>query len=216
MADISASALAKARMEKDLQELKSMIAKHFTQREKDDQELEDLEQTIAKRKEKRVEQTRIRKEREKARYEKEREEKLKKEEEEDRKKQEEEEKRRQAMLQVNAIQNHMARQNKRRGGRETEREKKKKVLAERRKPLNIDHLNQEKLRNKTTELFNYLSNLETEKYDFEVTLERQKFDINHLRQRINVYMSKSGKNKSSSSRQVKTLANVGAKAAVFK
>lgn len=35
---------------------------------------------------------------------------------------------------------------KRGGKKQTEREKKKKILAERRKPLNIDHLNEDKLR----------------------------------------------------------------------
>lgn len=32
------------------------------------------------------------------------------------------------------------------GKKQTEREKKKKILAERRKPLNVDHLNEDKLR----------------------------------------------------------------------
>lgn len=32
------------------------------------------------------------------------------------------------------------------GKKQTEREKKKKILADRRKPLNIDHLNEDKLR----------------------------------------------------------------------
>lgn len=35
---------------------------------------------------------------------------------------------------------------KRGGKKQTEREKKKKILAERRKQLNIDHLNEDKLR----------------------------------------------------------------------
>lgn len=35
---------------------------------------------------------------------------------------------------------------KRGGKKQTEREKKKKILAERRKPLNIDHLNEDKLK----------------------------------------------------------------------
>lgn len=34
----------------------------------------------------------------------------------------------------------------RRGKKQTEREKKKKILAERRKPLNIDHLSEDKLK----------------------------------------------------------------------
>ena len=110
----------------------------------------------------------------------------------------------------------MARTSKRRGGKETEREKKRKILAERRKPLNIDHLNIEKLKLKIGELDKYLIGLETDRYDFEVTLDRQKYEIKHLRQRVSAYMSKSGKGKMSGPKQVKTLANVGAKAAVFK
>merc|ERR1712121_562901 len=51
--------------------------------------------------------------------------------------------------------------------RQTEREKKKKILAERRKPLNIDHLGVEKLREKVTEFWTDLYALEEEKYDQE-------------------------------------------------
>merc|ERR1712151_1113303 len=77
--------------------------------------------------------------------------------------------------------------------RTTEREKKRKLLAERRKPLNIDHLGTDKLRDKAKELFDWLSTLEEQKYDFEIKLERQKYDINQLRQRVNEYMGKFGK-----------------------
>ena len=41
----------------------------------------------------------------------------------------------------------------RRGKRGTARDAKKKYLAERRKPLNIDHLNKEKLIEKANEMF---------------------------------------------------------------
>ena len=47
-----------------------------------------------------------------------------------------------------------------RKGRGTERDKKKKILAERRKQLNIDHLDVEKLKAKAKELFDHLNNLE--------------------------------------------------------
>merc|ERR1711976_953843 len=112
---------------------------------------------------------------------------------------------------------YLARNEKRKGGRQTEREKKRKILADRRKPLNIDHLQQDKLREKAEELFKWMSQLEEEKYDFEVKLERQKYDINQLRQRVNEYMGKFGKGgKSGAKRQVKTLANVSARAGAFK
>ena len=47
-------ALAKQRMEKDLQELQTLIAKHFEQRTKDDTELDELTDRIQKRKEERI------------------------------------------------------------------------------------------------------------------------------------------------------------------
>merc|ERR1711887_481939 len=100
-------------------------------------------------------------------------------------------------------------------GRQTEREKKRKILAERRKPLNIDHLQSEKLKEKAKELYAWMSQLETEKYDFEMKLERQKYDINQLRQRVNEYMSKFGKG-GKGKREVKTLANVSGRANKFK
>merc|ERR1711879_662426 len=46
--------------------------------------------------------------------------------------------------------------------RQTDREKKRKILAERRKPLNIDHLGTEKLKEKATELHKWLATLEEE------------------------------------------------------
>merc|ERR1711881_91876 len=110
---------------------------------------------------------------------------------------------------------YLARGEKRGKGRQTEREKKRKLLAERRKPLNIDHLQADKLRDKAKELFDWLSKLEEEKYDYEVKLERQKYHINQLRQRVNEYMGKFGKSgKGGAKRQVKTLANVSARAGV--
>ncbi|MDP0984112.1 hypothetical protein, partial [Klebsiella variicola] len=48
---------------------------------------------------------------------------------------------------------------KRGGKKQTEREKKKKILADRRKPLNIDHLNEDKLREKAKELWDWLYSL---------------------------------------------------------
>merc|ERR1711881_288689 len=93
--------LQKQRMEKDLQELQSLIAAHFEKRKKDDQELADLEERIEKRKAERAEQMRIRQEREKERAAREKEERRLKEEEEERKKKEEEERRKAAMSNMN-------------------------------------------------------------------------------------------------------------------
>ena len=110
----------------------------------------------------------------------------------------------------------MARTERKQGNRrQTEREKKRKILSDRRKPLNIDHLGTEKLRDRAVEMQKWLVVLEEERYDAEARVDRQKYDINQLRQRVNDYMGKSGNAKGGPKRKVKTLANVGAKAKAF-
>ena len=94
---VNFDALHKNRMEKDLQELQTLIASHFEQRKKDDAELDELHQRIEKRKAERAEQIRIRQEREKERLAREKEERKNKEEEEERRKKEEEERKKQAI-----------------------------------------------------------------------------------------------------------------------
>merc|ERR1712046_523771 len=96
-------------------------------------------------------------------------------------------------------------------------EKKRKILAERRKPLNIDHLNADKLRDKVGELHKWFSVLEEEKYEFETSVERQKYEISHLRNGVQQFMNKTGKGGMSQGRgrQIKTITNLGAKAAAF-
>lgn len=205
------------RMEKDLHELKSLIATHFEQRKKDDEELDNLKERIEKRKAERAEQMRIRQEQEKVRVAREKEERRLKEEEEERKRVEEEERKKQAIANMSQHYGGYAnRAEKKKGGRQTEREKKRKILADRRKPLNIDHLNGDKLKEKAKELFAWMTQLENEKYDFEIKLERQKYDINQLRQRVNEYMCKFGKGGQGGAKRVKTLANVSGRAAAFK
>merc|ERR1712071_7119 len=210
-------AMAKVRMEKDLHELQSLISKHFEQRGKDDAELDELKGRIQTRKEERAEQMRVRQQREKERLAREKEERAQKELEEEKRKKEEEERKKQAIANMN-YGGGAARQERNRGNRrQTEREKKRKLLAERRKPLNIDHLSSDKLKDKAQELRKWFAQLEEEKYDFEARIDRQKYDITQLRQRVNEYMAKSkGGKAGAGKRQVKTLANVGAKAAAFK
>merc|ERR1712184_89882 len=212
MADFDA--LQKNRMEKDLQELQGLIAQHFEKRKKDDVELKELEDRIEKRKAERAEQMRIRQEREKERAEREKEERRLKEEEEERKKKEDEERRKVAMQSMSAGNQGMSRDRQRGGNRrQTEREKKRKHLAERRKPLNIDHLTKDKLLEKVKEMHKHLAVLEEEKYDFEVGLDRQKYDISQLRQRVNELNVKCGKGPvGKGAKKVKTLANVSARA----
>merc|ERR1711877_92002 len=85
------------------------------------------------------------------------------------------------------------RDNRRESGtkRQTEKEKKRKVLAERRKPLNVDHLDRDKIVVKIKELYDYLFNLEGIKYDYEGdVLERQKYEITQRRARAQRYSEK--------------------------
>merc|ERR1711953_510801 len=132
-------AFVKKRLEKDLEDLKKMIALHFEQRKKDEEEVEELKDRIDKRKQMREEQMRLRAERERERQEYERIEKERKAEEEAARKAEEEQKKKDAMAALSTSFGGYKSQAQKRTGK-GDREKKKKVLAERRKPLNIDHL----------------------------------------------------------------------------
>lgn len=201
MASLGFDAMAKQRMEKDLQELQQLISKHFEQRNKDDKELEELQVRIEKRKEERAEQLRVRMEREKERQAREKEERIRKEAEEEAKQKELEEKKKQALANLNM--SGMTRERKRAGGKQTVREIKKKTLADRRKPLNIDHLATDKLKEKAKELSEWCATLEEERYDFEVRCDRQKYDINLCRQRIQEYQQKFGKG--GGSKQIKII-----------
>uniref|UniRef100_A0A8C6T431 Troponin T type 2a (cardiac) n=1 Tax=Neogobius melanostomus TaxID=47308 RepID=A0A8C6T431_9GOBI len=70
------------------------------------------------------------------------------------------------------------------GKRQTEREKKKKILSDRRKPLDIEHLNEERLKEKAKELWEWMLELEAEKFDLQYQFSRQKYEINVLRNRV--------------------------------
>uniref|UniRef100_A0A4W6F6D3 Troponin T2d, cardiac n=1 Tax=Lates calcarifer TaxID=8187 RepID=A0A4W6F6D3_LATCA len=141
--------------EKDLSELQSLIEAHFIQRKKEEEELIALVNRIVSA----VSRWRLLEEKER------------KEQEEQRKKQDEDAKKKKALS--NMTQQYSAGQKK-----QTEREKKKKILAERRKPLNVDHLNEDKLKEKANELWQWLMGLEAEKFDLSEKLKRQKYDVN--------------------------------------
>ncbi|XP_039271463.1 troponin T, cardiac muscle-like [Styela clava] len=190
--------IARKRHQKDLEELQGLINAHFEQRRAEEEELEELRLKLEKRKEERAERLRIRQEKEKERVAKEREERKQREEEEEKKRQEEEEKKKQAIANMSLhYGGYLARAEKNKPNkRQTEREKKKKILADRKKPLNIEHLSTDKLRDKAQELWESLYALEEEKIDAEWRIERQKYDLNQLRQRVNEYMGKYSKNKS--------------------
>jgi DNA repair exonuclease SbcCD ATPase subunit len=202
------------RQQKDLIILQRLIEDHFVKRKADEEELEKLRLRIEERKAKRAVEMQERQEKEKEKVAKEREERKLKEAEEETKRKEEEDKKKQAIANMSLhYGGYLRRAEKNKPNkRQTEREKKKKILAERRKPLNIDHLGIEKLREKVTEFWTDLYALEEEKYDQEQKINRQKYDINQLRQRVSEYMGKFSKNK----RTIKVGTSVGAAKSAFK
>uniref|UniRef100_A0A3Q2E179 Troponin T2d, cardiac n=1 Tax=Cyprinodon variegatus TaxID=28743 RepID=A0A3Q2E179_CYPVA len=171
------------RQEKDLAELQALIEAHFVQRKKEEEELIALVNRIEKRRTERAEQQRIRAEREKER---------------------------QARLAVRftvyayvlTLSFALISDTRKGGKKQTEREKKKKILAERRKPLTVDHMNEDKLKEKAKELWDSLRGLESEKFDLSEKLRRQKYDVSLDNQRYLLhilvtiqgiaYVSKSG------------------------
>uniref|UniRef100_A0A8C9R7C3 Troponin T2d, cardiac n=1 Tax=Scleropages formosus TaxID=113540 RepID=A0A8C9R7C3_SCLFO len=167
------------RQEKDLQELQSLIEAHFIQRKKEEEELVALVNRIEKRRAERAEQQRIRAEREKERQARLAEEKERKEQEEQRKKQDEDAKKKKVLTNMTHQYGGIQQKGEGRKGakKPTEREKKKKILAERQKPLNTDHLNEEKLKEKATDLWQWLMGLEAEKFDLGEKLKRQKYEV---------------------------------------
>lgn len=185
------------RQEKDMTELHSLIEAHFIQRKKDEEELIALVNRIEKRRAERAEQQRTRAEQEKERQTRLAEEKERKEQEEARKKQDEDAKKKKAL--TNMTQQYSGfqqRQDGKRGAKkQTEREKKRKILAERKKPLSIEHLNEDKLKEKASELYQWLWMLEAEKFDFTKNLMRQKYDINVLQVRVQNTQSAKGRGK---------------------
>uniref|UniRef100_A0A4W6F651 Troponin T2d, cardiac n=1 Tax=Lates calcarifer TaxID=8187 RepID=A0A4W6F651_LATCA len=173
------------RQEKDLSELQSLIEAHFIQRKKEEEELIALVNRIVSARE---QSSRGSGQRERRRGSfcsncltcaGKQEEKERKEQEEQRKKQDEDAKKKKALS--NMTQQYSS-DNRRGGKKQTEREKKKKILAERRKPLNVDHLNEDKLKEKANELWQWLMGLEAEKFDLSEKLKRQKYDVSHSTQ----------------------------------
>ncbi|XP_074781327.1 troponin T, cardiac muscle isoform X8 [Athene noctua] len=180
------------RMEKDLNELQALIEAHFESRKKEEEELMSLKDRIEQRRAERAEQQRIRSEREKERQARMAEERARKEEEEARKKAEEEARKKKAFSNMLHFGGYMQKSEKKGGKKQTEREKKKKILSERRKPLNIDHLNEDKLRDKAKELWQTIRDLEAEKFDLQEKFKRQKYEINVLRNRVSDHQKVKG------------------------
>ncbi|XP_043569483.1 troponin T, fast skeletal muscle-like isoform X3 [Chiloscyllium plagiosum] len=184
--------IQRKRMEKDLLELQTLIEAHFERRKKEEEDLVALKERIEKRRAERSEQQRIRAEKDKERLNRAAEEKARKEEEELRKKAEEDMKKKKVLSNM-ALHygGYLQKTEIRRSGRkQTEREKKKKILADRRKPLNTENLNEQKLKEKAQELADWLQQLEGEKFDLCENLKRQKYEINLLQIRVHEQMGK--------------------------
>lgn len=187
--------ISRKRVEKDLCELQQLINYHFEERKKEEKELNDLKDRIEKRKEYRAAQIIVRQQREAERRERVKTEKLAKEKLEREKAEEEERRRKEQLAAMSMNFTYADRAKDRKGRRGTARDAKRKALAERRKPLNIDHLNRDKLIEKAKEIYSWLVHLETERVSYEHKVNDQKYELGTLRHRVNDLINKSGKSK---------------------
>uniref|UniRef100_A0A8C0LU79 Troponin T, slow skeletal muscle n=1 Tax=Canis lupus familiaris TaxID=9615 RepID=A0A8C0LU79_CANLF len=173
------------RMEKDLLELQTLIDVHFEQRKKEEEELIALKERIERRRAERAEQQRFRTEKERERQAKLAEEKMRKEEEEAKKRAEDDAKKKKVLSNMGAhFGGYLVKAEQKRGKRQTGREMKLRILSERKKPLNIDHMGEDQLREKAQELSDWIHQLESEKFDLMEKLKQQKYEINVLYNRI--------------------------------
>ncbi|XP_060724263.1 troponin T, cardiac muscle isoforms [Tachysurus vachellii] len=172
------------RMEKDLTELQSLIETHFESRKKEEEELISLSSRMEKRRAERAEQQRIRAEKEREHQKKQAEERARKEEEEAKKKAEEDAKKKKVLSNLQFT-GYLHKTEKRgTAKKQTEREKKKKILSERRKELKVEELNAEQLREKASELWKWMYQLEAEKFELQYKYARQKYEVTVLRNRV--------------------------------
>ncbi|XP_072305962.1 troponin T type 2a (cardiac) [Eucyclogobius newberryi] len=183
------------RMEKDLMELQTLIEVHFVGRKKEEEEIIHLKDRIDKRRSERAEQQRIRSDREKERQKRLEDERTRKEEEEAKKRADDDAKKKKTLTSLHFGGYMQKLTEKRSGKRQTEREKKKKILSDRRKALDIDHLSEERLKEKAKELWERMFDLEGEKFDLQYQLSRQKYEINVLRNRVSDHQKSSKRTK---------------------
>ncbi|XP_015706193.1 troponin T, slow skeletal muscle [Coturnix japonica] len=140
--------------------------------------------TKERRRAERNEQLRSRTEKERERQARLAEEKLRKEEEEAKKRAEDDAKKKKVLSNMPHFGGYLAKAEQRRGKRQTGREMKLRILAERKKPLHIEHMREDELRAKAKELHDWIQQLESEKFDLMEKLRRQKYEINVLYNRI--------------------------------
>lgn len=188
--------LHRKRLEKDYTDLQSLIELHFTNRQKEEEELIELRNRIERRRADRAEQQRVRAEQERERQVRFAEEKARREEEVAKLRAEEEAKKK-MVFSNKSFGGYLQKADQKKGKKLTAREEKKKALMERRKPLNIDHLSQEKLVEKAQELWQWLHQLHAEKFELAEKLKRQKYDIHVLRNRVSDHQRGSKTSKTS-------------------
>ncbi|XP_057188605.1 troponin T type 3b (skeletal, fast) isoform X2 [Triplophysa rosa] len=178
--------IQKKRQNKDLVELQALIDAHFEGRKKEEEELIALKERIEKRRTERADQQRSRAEKDKERQARREEERLRKEEADAKKRADEDMKKKSALSSMGSqYSSYLQKADSKRGGKkQTEREKKKKILSERRKQLNVDHLNEDKLKEKAKELWDWMFQLESEKFEHTEKLKRQKYEITTQRMRV--------------------------------
>uniref|UniRef100_A0A3B5KWC3 Troponin T, slow skeletal muscle n=1 Tax=Xiphophorus couchianus TaxID=32473 RepID=A0A3B5KWC3_9TELE len=188
-------------MEKDLLELQTLIDVHFEQRKKEEEELIGLKDRIERRRSERAEQQRVRAEKERDRQTRIAEERQRKEDEEAKKRADDEAKKKKVLSNMGAhFGGFLAKEEQRRGKRQTGREIKKKTLAERRKPLSIESLKEDGLRERAKEMWEWIYQLESEKFDLTEKMKKQKYEVNlHLNtaktQNLTKYFRKKGHGK---------------------
>ncbi|XP_040886436.1 troponin T2c, cardiac [Toxotes jaculatrix] len=188
--------LHRKRVEKDFNDLQTLIELHFSNRQKEEEELVALRNRIERRRSDRAEQQRVRAEQERERQARLAEERARREEEAAKLRAEEEAKKK--MIFTNkSFGGYLQKVDQKKGKKLTAREEKKKALMDRRKPLNIDHLNQEKLAEKAQDLWQWLHQLHAEKFELAEKLKRQKYDIYVLRNRVSDHQRGSKASKTS-------------------
>ncbi|CAG5927392.1 troponin T2c, cardiac [Menidia menidia] len=195
--------LHRKRLEKDFNDLQGLIEQHFSNRQKEEEELLALRNRIEHRRSDRAEQQRVRAEQERQRQARLAEDRSRREEEVAKLRAEEEAKKKK-IFSNKSFGGYLQKVDQKKGKKLTAREEKKKALMERRKPLNIDHLNQEKLAEKAQELWLWLHQLHAQKFELAEKLKRQKYDIHVLRNRVSDHQRGSKTSKTSRGAKVKS------------
>ncbi|CAL8263913.1 unnamed protein product [Arctogadus glacialis] len=173
------------RMDKDLLELHTLIDVHFHQRRKEEDDIVALKDRIENRRAERATEQRVRAEKERHRQARIAEERQRKEEEEAKKKAEDDAKKKMVLSNMGAhFGGFLAKIEQKRGKRQTGREVKTKTLAERRRPLVLDNLKEDALRERAAEMWSRIHLLESEKFDLTETTKKQKYEIKVLLNRI--------------------------------